>query len=134
MNIEYSFLDFISEVDPTGQHSDKLVELYEKRLSEMDSRATNYLAFEDNVGLPFNSDGIVNSQRVAFIEFLGKDEFEEIFGIDNSEKMGQYELESLISEYVTKECNKILKSDIERLIIGGDRPKNKNLFLRVFGF
>jgi hypothetical protein len=56
----------------------------------MDSRATNYLAFEDNVGLPFNSDGIVNSQRVAFIEFLGKDEFEEIFGIDNSEDIKLY--------------------------------------------
>ena len=82
MNIEYSFLDFISEVDPTGQHSNELVELYKKRLDEMDSRSTNYFAFEDKVGLPFNSEGIINSQRLAFIEFLGKEEFDRVIRIN----------------------------------------------------
>lgn len=110
MNIEYSFLDFISEVDPTGQHSDKLVELYEKRLSEMDSRTTNYLAFEDNVGLPFNSDGIVNSQRVAFIEFLGKDEFEDVMNHKHIEFIDKFQtyLESNIT-YDHKLGRKVLK-------------------------
>ena len=129
MNIEYSFLDFISEVDPTGQHSNELVELYKKRLDEMDSRSTNYFAFEDKVGLPFNSEGTINSQRLAFIEFLGKEEFDVIL---NPKQLEQKKLDTLLNEYFTNYFNNV--KNIESLIIGYTPKNKKGIFKRFFGY
>jgi hypothetical protein len=128
MNIEYSFLDFISEVDPTGQHSNELVELYKKRLDEMDSRSTNYFAFEDKVGLPFNSEGIINSQRLAFIEFLGKEEFENVLGITDDNR-SYFLFKKLKSINIINEDNSVNHKEMENF------TKNlvKNALIKTLG-